>query len=77
LLLSLRNNFSGVIPAQEGDSGRSRTQDTGTAAIPGAGKMKKNRNEDGCAIRLTTQEGAFLARPAETEGEVPATKQHR
>ena len=61
MLLGLRNGFSGVIPPQESDSGRSSTQDTGTAGIPPKGRMKKDKEEDGCAIRLTTQERGFLA----------------
>ena len=52
--------YSAVISAPEGNSGLEKTPDKGIPLIPPAGKKEVKDKEDGCAIRLTTQERKFM-----------------
>ncbi|MBM4017226.1 MAG: hypothetical protein FJ288_02695 [Planctomycetes bacterium] len=48
------------IPVSEENSAPEKTQDEATPGIPSGGKNEEEEGENGCAIRLTTQERKFL-----------------
>ncbi|MFC1783763.1 helicase HerA domain-containing protein [Planctomycetota bacterium] len=60
MLIKSLKGFSAVISAQEGNSSPEETPDRKIPLIPSGGKKEKKDMEDGCAIRLTTQERKFL-----------------
>jgi len=60
VLFTIPKGNSEVIPAKEGFSSQDRTQDDRMPLILGKGKKEKKEKENGCAIRLTTQERKFL-----------------
>ena len=60
ILMNNPKGFSAVISAPEGNSSPQETPGRKIPLIPSGGKKEKKDMEDGCAIRLTTQERKFL-----------------